>query len=105
MAAAVELEKTRELVTALDAENASLRSRLETERQITTLLSELNITRKGEADALRATVTSKNETISAKEAVIASQDKLIVALKQNKPSPWRRLGDIVVGAAVLLVLK
>ncbi|CAN5485975.1 hypothetical protein BH10ACI3_BH10ACI3_23130 [soil metagenome] len=105
MAVAVELEKTLVLVNALDAENAALNSRLGSEKQTTALLTELNATRRSEAEALRAAVTAKNETIAAKDGVIASQDKLIEALKSKKTSPWRRLGDILVGAAVIAILK
>jgi hypothetical protein len=104
-AAADELRASRSLIDALDTENASLKTRLATERQLTAVLTELNETRRSESDALRTTVAAKNETIAAKDAVIASQDKLIDALKRKKPSPWRRLGDILIGAATIAVLK
>ncbi|MFZ1702144.1 MAG: hypothetical protein WBO10_02900 [Pyrinomonadaceae bacterium] len=104
-AAVDELKASRTLITALDAENASLRSRLDTERELNSILTELNVTRKSESEALRKTVEAKNETIAAKDAVIASQDKLVEALKTKKPSPWRRLGDILIGAAAIAVLK
>jgi len=105
MATAVELEKTRALTTAIETENRLLTDRLGTERHTTALLTELNETRKSEADALRAAVATKNETILAKDAVIASQDKLVEALKKKKPSPWRRLGDILIGAAAVAILR
>src|SRR5260221_5984847 len=105
MATAVELEKTRTMVTALESENTALKERLETEKRAAAILTELNETRKAESDALRATVTAKNETIAAKDAVIVSQDKLITALKQRKSSPWRRLGDVLIGVAVFAILK
>ncbi len=105
MAAAVELERTRVLAAALDVENAALRSRLETEKQLTRMLIELNETRRSEANALRSAVEAKNETIAAKDAAIAAQDKLIAALRNKKPSPLRRLGDILIGAAVVAVLR
>jgi len=104
-AAADELNASRVLIDALDAENAALKSRLATEQQLSSLLTELNDTRRAENDALRTTVAAKNETIAAKDAAIASRDKLIEALKRKRPSPWRRLGDILIGAAAIAVLK
>jgi septal ring factor EnvC (AmiA/AmiB activator) len=104
-AAVDELAASRELVDALEKENEALRSRLETEKQLTELLTELNNTRKSEADALRAAVTAKSDALDAKDAVIASQDKLIKALEKKKSSPWRRLGDVLIGAAVIAVMK
>jgi chromosome segregation ATPase len=105
MGTAVELEKTRTLVTALDTENLAVKDRLQTEKHTTEILTELSNTRKSESEALRAELTAKNETIAAKDAVIASQDKLIVALKTKKSSPWRRLGDVLIGAAIFAILK
>ena len=90
---------------ALEDENRALKERLETGKHLADLSSELNETRKKESDVLRSTVAAKNETIAAKDAVIASQDKLIEALKKNKSSPWRRIGDVLIGAAVFALLK
>lgn len=105
-AAAVEdLKATRALAAALETENAALKARIETAKQTTELLTELDATRKSETDALRATVAAKNEAIAAKDAVIASQDKLIEALKKKKSSPWKRLGYVLIGAALIAVLK
>jgi hypothetical protein len=104
-AAVDELRASRTLIDALETENASLRSRLATEQQLATVLTELNATRKSESDALKATVEAKNETITAKDAVIAEQDKLVQALKSKKRSPWARIGDILIGAAIYAVLK
>ena len=104
-AAVDELKASRALIDALDAENLSLKSRLETEKRTTAILTELNETRKSESDALRKAIDAKNETIAARDAVITTQDKLIDALKTKKPSPWRRLGDILIGAAAIAVLK
>lgn len=104
-AAVDELKASRVLIDTLDAENASLKSRLETEKRTTAILTELNETRKSESEALRKAIDSKNETIAARDAVITTQDKLIDALKTKKPSPWRRLGDILIGAAAIAVLK
>src|SRR5258706_1043940 len=42
MATAVELEKTRTLVSALERGNSALRTRLETEKRATTILLQLN---------------------------------------------------------------
>ena len=104
MATAVELEKTRVLVTALESENKLVNERLVTEKQTTAILTELNETRKSEAEALRTTVAAKNETIAAKDAVIAAQDKLVAGLKAKKPTPWQRLSDILIGAGVIAIL-
>ena len=105
MATAVELEETRVFVTALEIENRTLTERLETEKHTSEILAELNETRKSESDALRAAILAKNETIAAKDFVIASQDKLVEALKKKKPSPWRRISDILIGAATIVILK
>ena len=105
MAAADDLDKTRVLVRELESENLLLTERLETEKRTTALLTELNETRKSESEALRITVAAKNETIAAKDAVIASQDKLIETLKRKKASIWRRLGDVLIGAAAIAVLR
>lgn len=93
------------MIDALETENAALKTRLATEKQLTVVLTELNETRKSEGDALRLTVAAKNETIAAKDAVIAQQDKLVETLRSKKPSPWRRIGDILIGAAVFAILK
>jgi len=105
MATAVELEKSRVLIAALESENTALKERRETEKRTAEILTELVGTHKSEAEALRSAVAAKNETIAAKDAVIASQEKLIEALKKKKSSPWRRLGDVLIGAAVFAILK
>jgi hypothetical protein len=69
------------------------------------VLVELDATRKAEADDLRKAVEAKNETIAAKDSVIAAQEKLIENLKNKRRSPLARLGDILLGAAVISVLK
>ena len=104
-AAVGDLKATRVLVETLTDENAALKNRLDSEKQTAALLTELNATRKSETDALRETVAAKNEAIVAKDAVIASQDTLIEALKKKKSSPWKRLGDVLIGAALFAVLK
>jgi len=104
-AAVDDLKANRALFDALTDENAALKNRLDSETQTTALLTELNATRKNETDALRETVAAKNEAIAAKDAVIASQDKLIETLKKKKTSPWKRLGDVLIGAALFAVLK
>jgi septal ring factor EnvC (AmiA/AmiB activator) len=104
-AAAEDLQATRVLAEALESENRALKTRLETEKQTTALLLELNETRKSETESLRAAVAAKNETIAAKDAVIASQEKLIEALKTKKPSPWKRFLDVLVGVGVGVVLR
>lgn len=105
MAAAIDLEKSRVLVAELESENRLLNERLATEQRTTVVLTELNETRKSESEALRATIAAKNETISAKDAVIASQDKLVDTLRRKKTSIWRRLGDVLIGAAAIAVLR
>lgn len=105
MAAANELAKTRVLVAALEKENSVLGERLETEKRTSAMLMETNNTRKSETDALRAAVDANKETIAAKDAVIASQDKLTAELKRRKPSPLGRLGDILIGAAAAMILR
>ncbi len=89
----------------LESENALLKERLETEKKTSALLAELNETRKSEGDALRNAIAAKNETLLAKDAVIASQDKLIETLKTKKSSPWKRFGDILIGVAAGMVLR
>ena len=66
--------------------------------------TELNETRKAESEALRSAVSAKNEALNAKDAVIAGQDKLIETLKGKKSSPWKRLGDILIGVGIGMVL-
>lgn len=104
-AAAEDLAMTRQLADALDRENAALKERLETARHTEALLTELNETRRSEAEALRVTIAAKNETIAAKDAVIAKQDALVTTLKNRKSSPWKRIGDILIGVAVATLLK
>lgn len=104
-AAADELRASRILVEALENENVALRSRLDTERRANELLVELNETRRAENEALKATVAAKNETINAKDAAIAAQQKLIEHLKPKKRSTWARVADILLGAGVIAVLK
>lgn len=104
-AAVDDLAKTRLLAEVLEQENKLLNERLETEKYRVTLLSELNATRSSESEALRAAIAAKNETIAAKDIVIARQDKLADALKHKKTSPWKRIGDILLGAAVFAILK
>ncbi len=86
-AAVDELKTSRVLIDSLETENAALIERLDTEKKTTTILIDLNETRKSESEALRSSVLAKNETIAAKDAVIASQDKLIATLKAKKSSP------------------
>ena len=104
-AAVHELRESRGLIDSLASENRALSERLETEQQTTAILTELNETRKSESEALRAAINAKNETIAAKDSVIAAQDKLVGALKAKKPSTLRRIGDVLIGAAIFAVLK
>ena len=100
-----ELKASRILIDALETENTALRSRLETERTASKLLTELNETRRAESEALKATVTAKNETIAAKDAAIAAQDNVIGSLKTKKRSVWSRIADIAIGAGIGILLK
>ena len=104
-AVADELKKTRSLVDALERENGAIKERLETEKRTTAIVQELIDTRRQESEALRVALNAKNEALAAKDAVIDSQDKLIEKLKKNKSSPWRRIGDMLMGAAVFAILK
>jgi len=101
----VELKALRGLIGLLEQENALLKNRLETEKDSTARLTELNEARRAEGDALRNLVAAKNETLIAKDTVIANQEKLIESLKVKKSSPWKRLGDVLIGVAAGAVLK
>ena len=61
--------------------------------------------RRAENEALRNAIAAKNETIVAKDAVIASQEKLIEALQKRKSSPWKRLGDVLIGVAAGAIFR
>ena len=93
------------MIGLLEQENELVKERLETEKRASSLLAELNESRRAENEALRNAIAAKNETILAKEAVIAGQEKLIEALKNRKPSPWKRMGDVLIGVAAGMVLK
>lgn len=95
----------RRLTDALDAENRALRERLETEKRTTQLLDELNQARGAETDALRTALAARKGEADAKEAVIEKQAEMIALLKQKRSSPWRRIGDVLIGAAAALILK
>ena len=104
-AAVSELEASRRLIDLLDRENTMLKDRLETETRTTAILTELNTNRKAESEALKIALAAKSETLGAKDEVIASQQKLIGSLKTKKSSPWKRLGDILIGVAAGMVLR
>jgi hypothetical protein len=93
------------LTAALESENAALKARLEALRRETRLLDELNATRKTETAALRTALDAKNDTITAKDAVIASQDKLIETLRRKRSPIWKRALDIMIGVGVGAILK
>ena len=93
------------MIGLLEQENELVKERLETEKRASSLLAELNESRRAENEALRNAIAAKNETVLAKEAVIAGQEKLIEALKNRKPSPWKRMGDVLIGVAAGMVLK
>ena len=104
-AAVNELTATRVLTAALESENAALKARLEALRRETRLLDELNATRKAETAALRTALDAKNDTITAKDAVIASQDKLVETLRRKRSPIWKRALDIMIGVGVGAILK
>ena len=79
--------------------------RHQTDQKMIDTLTELNETRKAEAEALRSALAAKNEALTAKDAVIASQDKLVETLKRKKSSPWKRLGDVLIGVGIAAVFK
>ena len=94
-----------DLIAALETENAALRSRLEAEKKITSLLLELNETRKSETESLRAALKAKDEVATAKTEVIALQEKQIAELKKRKSSALKRFGDVLIGVAVAALLR
>lgn len=104
-AAVAELEASRRLIDLLERENTLLKDRIETETRTTAILTELNASRKSENDALKTALAAKTETLAAKDEVIASQQKLIDSLNAKKSSPWKRLGDILIGVAAGMVLR
>ena len=104
-AAADELRASRPLIDAFGDENDLLKQRLEAEKRTSGFLAELNETRKRENEALRAAIAAKNETIMAKNAVIDKQEKLVETLKAKKQSPWKRIADVLIGAAIFAILK
>jgi len=95
----------RALVTALEKENGALRQRLDVAVRTETIFNELNETRRSETEALRITLAAKNETIAAKDAAIARQDELVAELKRRKSSPWKRVGDVLIGIGVSAILR
>jgi chromosome segregation ATPase len=103
-ATADELTASRTLIDALEQENAGLKARHQTDQQMIDLLTELNETRKTETEALRSAIAAKNEALMAEDAVIAVQDKLIDTLKRKKSSPWKRLGDVLIGVGIGVLL-
>lgn len=104
-ATADELAKTRVLVDSLERENQAVKERLENEKITTTIMRELIDTRRQESEVLRTALNAKNDTLVAKDAVIGLQAKMIETLKKKKASPWRRLGDVLIGAAMFAILK
>lgn len=82
-----------------------MRERLDTEKRTTHLLGQLNQARTAETDALRTALAARNAETDAKDAVIEKQAEMISLLKQKRTSPWRRIGDVLIGAAAALILK
>jgi septal ring factor EnvC (AmiA/AmiB activator) len=104
-AVADELAASRILIDALENENAALKRRLDTEKRTTSLLTELNETREAETEALRTAIAAKSEALTAKDAVIASQDKLIETLKRKKSSTWKRIANVLIGVGLGSLLR
>ena len=105
LAATEELKATRRLVEVLDRETEFLKERLESEKRTASLLAELSESRRAENEALRDAMAAKNETIVAKDTVIDGQEKLIVTLQKRKSSPWKRLGDVLIGVAAGAIFR
>jgi len=104
-AAANELTVTRELVKALEREGLGLRQSLDLSKQAEAVLTEINMARQAEVEALRTVIAAKNDAITAKNAALESQNNLIAELKRRKSSVWKRLGDALIGAAAAAILK
>jgi len=100
-----ELRLSRNLIATLTSENLALKSRLETEKRVTNIQTELLGTRQSENEALRTSLAAKNDTIAAKDLVIASQDRLAETQKKQPQSPLKRIGDILIGVAAGVILK
>jgi len=79
--------------------------RLETEKRASAVFAQLDAARRSEAGALRQAIAAGERVIAAKNGEIAARDKLIDELRRRRSSPWRRLGDILIGAAVTAILK
>ena len=93
------------LIDALERENRLLGERLETEKQAAAMSAELNETRRAENEALRSAAAAKGEVIAAKDEVIEGQERVIEALKKKKSSPWKRVGDVLIGIAAGVLLR
>ena len=104
-AAVNELKASRRLIELFETETALLKERLSTEKHTTSLLLELTATQKAESEALRNALNAKNETIAAKDKVIETQSKLVDALNKKKTSPWKRVGDVLIGVAAGMVFR
>ncbi|HBR57613.1 MAG TPA: hypothetical protein DEA22_09105 [Blastocatellia bacterium] len=104
-AAVEELKQSRELLTALEKENEFFRLRLETEKERAAILAELVDTRKKENAAQAAALDARRGEAEALRAVIAAQGELVTALRKKKRSPLARIGDVLLGAGLIAILK
>lgn len=93
------------MIGLLERENTLLTERLSTEKRISQMLTEMNESRRAENEVLRMAFAAQKETIAAKDALIADQKKLHAALKKSASSPWKRLGDVLIGVAAGIVLR
>jgi len=100
-----ELKQTRTLAVALERENSALRERLAVASRTEAILNVLIETRRSETEALRKALAADQQAIAVKDAVIARQDALVTELKRRKTSPWKRVGDVLIGVAVGAILK
>ena len=103
--AAADLTATRKFANALDAENTLLKERLATAERTVEILMELNDSRKAENAALNEALKAKNETIAAQSELIRTQAELAAKLKGKKRSLLGRIGDVLLGAAAIAILK
>jgi hypothetical protein len=104
-AAVGELVESRALTAALEKENTALKERLETELRITAVLAKANDARESETAGLRIALAAKDETIAAKDAVIENRRQMIETLKKKSSSPFKRIADVLVGAAIFAIIK
>lgn len=105
MAAAVDLESTRELAAELDKKSELLTERLRSEENANGLAAEMIRTQASAISSLKDAIKAKDDAAGSKDAVIAAQEKLIESLRRKRSSPWSRIRDILIGAGAVLIFK